>query len=231
MSDPQLQIDVGNLPFTTLSAVSSLVKAVSADSTRPEAVEQIRALGSCYLSNGPWAAQLPDRLERYPSIRVGRFAAWVGWEQGDTASFMSESPGGRTASIICFALGNLYSEYAYGAMLHELSSKLLIPDQHNSSIIQLTRVSSCLAQKLNCSDWGKLFAEQVTRLRQCFFDSGLQTPQDLADTPVDEIMPEFLLYLHEALQDENSILRFHGSTGAGVFISLVLFMCPEDVRI
>jgi hypothetical protein len=83
MSNPlYLQMDVGNLPFTT----SSLMKAISADTTSLPAVEQTQALGSCYISNGQWAAQLPDELERHKSIRIDRLSTWVGWQGGDTAA-------------------------------------------------------------------------------------------------------------------------------------------------
>ncbi|KFY68596.1 hypothetical protein V498_10595 [Pseudogymnoascus sp. VKM F-4517 (FW-2822)] len=238
MSNPlSLQVDVGNLPFATFSALSSLVTALSADTTTLEAIEQTRALGSCYLSNGRWAAQLPDKLERHRLIYVGRLQAWVGWHKGDTAAYMSKSPGGRTASIICFALDNLYSEFACGAILHKLSSKLLIAEEQNSSPRHLATVSSNLAKKLKCLDWWGLFAEQVTRLRLQLFlinevdKTDLPIPRDFAVTPVDEKMVEFLYYLHRALQDDNLTLHFSGSTGAGVFITLVLFMCPDDVHI
>lgn len=71
-------MDVGNLPFATFSPVSSLVTALSADTTTPEAIEQTPALGSCYLSNRRWAAQLLDKLERHRLIYVGRLEDWVG---------------------------------------------------------------------------------------------------------------------------------------------------------
>lgn len=229
-----LQLDLGNLPSNALSLASSghaLLKAVSADNTNPSAVIQIQALGACFLSNGPWAAKLPDLLLRTPSMRLERLSAWIGWERGDTAAYMNQSSGGRTASLICLALGNLYKKQRCGMILYELSQKLLPIEQQNASVDQLSHVNLCLERKLDCLGFGNLLAQQLTRLRLCYFEVGSSIPTDFADTPTAETMQEFLICLQQALQDERAILHYCGTKGAGPLISVALCLCPEDVQI
>src|SRR5258708_2950806 len=94
-----LQLDVGGLPSTVLSAktlTSALLTAMSSDNVNPQAVLQMRALGACFHSNGPVAAKLPDILSRCTSVRLERLSAWIGWAKGDTPSYMSQTSGGRT---------------------------------------------------------------------------------------------------------------------------------------
>jgi hypothetical protein len=87
----------------------------------------------------------------------------------------------------------------------------------------------CLENKMACLGFGNLYAAQVTRLRQCFFEAGLDIPNDLADTPTEEDMCAFLICLRDALRDEHLVLRYSGTKCAGSLVSMVLAMCPEDV--
>jgi hypothetical protein len=229
-----VQLDIGNLPanaLATLKLTQGLLKAVSPDNVNPLAVAQIQALGACFSSNGPWAAKLPDLLTRAPSMRLERLSNWVGWMKGDTASSMSETAGGRTASLICLALGSIFQKDECGTILYEVSKKVLPADAQNSSAAQLAEVCCCLEQKLNSLGFGNLLATELTRLRQSFFESDSTVPTDLADTPTVETICKFFIDLHQALRIENATLRYSGSKAAGIFISITQCICPDDVRI
>jgi hypothetical protein len=55
--------------------------------------------------------------------------------KGDTASYMSETAGGRTASLICLALGDIFPKDGCGTILYEVSKKVLPSDAQSSSAI------------------------------------------------------------------------------------------------
>lgn len=229
-----LQADVGSVPTNALAllgAAQPLLKALSADNINALAVLQAQALGDQFHSNGDWALRLPDLLARASSVRLERLSAWVGWQKGDTASYMSRSSGGRTVSLLCLALGNLYAKERCGMILHGLSTQVIQGDQQNSSISQLSDLNACLSDKLSCLGFGNLLALHLTRLRQCFFEAGREVPTDLADIPTEETMVEFLVGLQRALQSEELILSFAGSKGAGPLLALLMCLCPEDTRV
>ena len=229
-----LQADVGNVPTNALAllgAAQPLLKALSADNINALAVLQAQALGDMFLSNGEWASRLPDLLARTSSVRMERLSAWIGWQKGDTASYMSRSSGGRTISLICLALGNLYTKERCGMILHRLSSQLIAGDQQNASISQLSDLNECLSGKLSCLGFGNLLGHHLTRLRQCFFEAGLVVPTDLADMPTEETMEEFLVELQRALKNEGLVLSFSGTKGAGPLIALAMCLCPEDTLV
>lgn len=229
-----LQADVGNIPTNSLALLGvaqPLLKALSADNINALAVLQAQALGDQLLSNGDWALKLPDLLARSSSVRLERLSAWVGWQKGDTASFMSRSSGGRTISLLCLALGNLYAKERCGIILHELSTHIIQKEQQNASISQLSDLNACLSDKLSCLGFGNLLALHLTRIRQCFFEAGSQIPVDLADMPTEETMVDFLVALQKALQSEELILSFTGSRGAGPLLALLMCLCPEDTRV
>ncbi|OBT52985.1 hypothetical protein VE04_08315 [Pseudogymnoascus sp. 24MN13] len=229
-----LQADVGNVPTNALAllgAAQPLLKALSADNISALAVLQAQALGDQFLSNGDWALRLPDLLARASSVRLERLSAWIGWQKGDTASYMSRSSGGRTVSLLCLALGNLYAKERCGMILRGLSSHVIQGDQQNSSISQLSDLNACLSDKLSCLGFGNLLALHLTRLRQSFFEAGRGVPTDLADIPTEETMVEFLVGLHRALQSEELTLSFTGSKGAGPLLALLMCLCPEDTRV
>jgi len=103
-----LQTDVGNLPSNSLSVLGSLrplLKALSADNVNPLAVLQVQAIGSCFHLTGDFASQTADFLRRSSSLRLERISVWIGWQAGDTASAMSETAGGKAASVLSFVVG------------------------------------------------------------------------------------------------------------------------------
>jgi hypothetical protein len=155
-----------------------------------------------------------DVLQRRSSVRLERLSAWVGWQSGDTASFMSQSSGGRTISLLSLALHNLYGKERCGIIFHGLSSRLLPSGQQNASISQLSDVSACLADKLSCLGFGNLLGLHLTRLRQTLFDAAHDVPRDLIDILTGETMRDFLCALQRALRVEHLVLQFQGSKGA-----------------
>ncbi|KAH7141065.1 hypothetical protein EDB81DRAFT_900691 [Dactylonectria macrodidyma] len=196
-----------------------LLRAVSADNVNPNAVIQVQAIGSCFHSNRPWAAKLPDLMSRASCVRLERLSTWIGWAKDDTSSFMSQTAGGRTAALLCCALGSLYSKDRCGMILFDVSRDILPLEQQTSSPAQLG--DACMV----------LEALQLTRLRQCFFEADLEVPRDLADTPTEKDMHAFLNWVKDALQDEILVLQVSGTKCSGIFLSLVLAMCPEDVSV
>ena len=229
-----LQADVASAPNSAISllgAAQPLLKALSADNVNPLAVLQVEAIGSCFHSNGEWAARLPDLLSRTSSVRLERLSAWIGWQKGDTASYLSQTSGGRTASLICLFLGNIYPAERCGLVLHRLSSVILPQGKRNASFAQLSDVTQCLSGKLACLGFGNLLALHLSRIRQCLFESGQAVPLDLVSMPTEETMEEFLLMLHKALQDESLVLHFVGSRGAGPLLASLMCLCPEDVKV
>ena len=229
-----LQADIGNASSSTLGllgAAQPLLKALSADNVSPLAVLQVEAIGNCFLSNGEWADKLPDLLTRASSMRLERLAAWVGWQKGDTASYLSQTSGGRSAALICLFLTNFYPSERCGLVLHNISSSIIPKDQQNASVAQLGNVSACIAGKISCLGFGNFFALQLTRIRQSFFEAGHRVPTNLASVPTEETMGDFLVMLHKALTTEDLILRFSGSRGAGPLLAAVMSLCPDDVRV
>ncbi|QPC73258.1 hypothetical protein HYE68_004010 [Fusarium pseudograminearum] len=228
------QADIVGIPgaaMTTLSLTQGLLRAVSADNVNPQAVIQMERLGSCFHSNGPWASRVPDLLCRASSVRLERLSAWIGWEKNDTASFMSKTTGGKTASLLCCVLGSLYSPVHYGNLLYELSERILLSEQKIASPNQLSGVCRTLEEKLACLGFGNHFAVHATRLRQCFFEVGLAVPRDLTETPTAEDMKTFLCNLRDALQDESLILHVTGTRCLATLLAVVLAICPDDTSV
>ena len=237
MSDPHdvaLQADVGNLPATSLSILDSLQRlliATSADDVQPLAVRQMELIGSCFLSNGPIAARLPDLLIWSNSVRLERIQQWVGWMAGDTASFMAQTSGGRAISLLSLALREVYDENETGTILYRLSQEILPGDLVNASILQLGRVASVLSKKLAAVGFGSHWAYEVTRIRAVYFNVESNAPPGLLKRLTLESVTELLVAVKRALQEDNSILHFEGHISAGQFVALVMALCPEDVTV
>ena len=146
-----LQADVANAPTSALEflgAAKPLLKILSADNVNPLAVLQVEAIGNCFLSNGEWAARLPDLMARTSSVRMERFSAWIGWQKGDTSSHLSRTSGGRTAALICLFLATLYPKERCGLVLYDLSSIIVRKEDQNASFSMLSNVCACLSGKL-----------------------------------------------------------------------------------
>ncbi|KAF5631693.1 NFX1-type zinc finger-containing protein [Fusarium sp. NRRL 52700] len=228
------QVDILGIPGAALNTIGfaqGLLRAVSADNANPNAVIQVQQIGSCFQSNGPWAAKIPDLLTRASCVRLERLSAWVGWAKDDTPSFMSQTTGGQTAALLCCALGSLYPKQRCGLLLYDLCRDILPADRQLSSPTQLGDVCMLLERKSACLGFGNHLALQVTRLRQCFFEAGLDVPRDLADTPTEEDLNNFLSGVCSALGDESLVLQVSGTRCVGTLLALTLAMCPEDVSV
>lgn len=228
------QADILGIPGAALNTIGfaqGLLRAVSADNANPNAVIQVQQIGSCFQSNGPWAAKIPDLLSRASCVRLERLSAWVGWAKDDTPAFMSQTTGGQTAALLCCALGSLYSKSRCGLLLYDLCRDILPADRQLSSPTQLGDVCMLLERKSACLGFGNHLALQVTRLRQCFFEAGLDVPRNLADTPTEEDLNHFLSGVCSALQDESLVLQVSGTRCVGTLLALTLAMCPEDISV
>ncbi|XEU95979.1 hypothetical protein FSHL1_001264 [Fusarium sambucinum] len=228
------QADIVGIPgaaTSTLSLTQGLLRAVSADNVNPQAVIQMERIGSCFHSNGPWASRVPDLLCRASSVRLERLSAWIGWEKNDTASLMSKTTGGKTASLLCCVIGSLYEPARCGTLLYGLSENILPSEQQIASPSQLGEVCKILEGKLACLGFGNHFAIQATRLRQCFFEVGLEVPRHLIDSPTEDDIRAFLCSVRDALQDENLILQVTGTRCSATLLAVVLAICPDDTSV
>ncbi|KAF8242563.1 hypothetical protein K440DRAFT_565125, partial [Wilcoxina mikolae CBS 423.85] len=233
MSEVALQADVVNIPNNSLSLLATLkpfLQALSADNVNPLAVDEVHTIGTYFHTNGDLAAKIPDLLCRSNSMRLERLKIFVGWQKGDTASFMAQTAGGRAAALLCLFLVELYDTQRAGEVLYKLSSMLLVEEQRNSSINQLAQVSQVLAAKLAAIGFGNYLATVVTRLREAYLNMDVTTiPTEFLDIPTQETIASFLQGLSVALTEDQSILRLEGCKGIGYILSLVLALCPEDV--
>lgn len=235
MSGPvSLQADVGNIPSNALSllgSLSPLLRALSADNVSPLAVVQAEALGARFQINGELAARVPDLLTRSSSTRLDRLSHWVGWMAGDTPSAMAQTAGGKAASLLSLTLIELYGESQTGVLLYRLSEAILPADQRHSSMIQLGQVAANLSNKLTPLAFGSHLAVHVTRIRETYFNCGLDIPRTILDNFTMETMADFFSALHSALHEETSLLYIEGFQGLGPIVAIVLALCPDDTRI
>jgi hypothetical protein len=229
-----LQADVGNIPSNSVALLTSLaplLRAISADNVSPLAVIQLEAIGSCFHINGELAEKVPDMLARSPSYRLERLSRLVGWQSGDTATAMAQTAGGRAAALICLVLQEIFDFLPCGQLLFQLSSVLIPVERQHSSMKQLSEVAVKLSGKLGVLGFGTHVACQVTRIREVYFNADLTIPQDLLSTPSVETMVEFMQVLSRALCEETSILYWEGHEGAGLFLSIIMALCPDDAWI
>ena len=229
--DVSLQADVGALPTNSvalLNTLSPLLKALSADNVHPLAVVQVEAIGSCFHINGKMAEKIPDLLVRSPSHRLQRLSNWVGWHAGDTASALAQTAGGRASALLCLVLGEVFDLGSVGQLLYQLSTGLIPTGRQHSSMSQLSQVASTLSQKLGALGFGSHLAFHVTRIREVYFNSGLDIPPNLLSTPSIETMVQFLQALSKALCDESAVLHWEGTEGVGIILSIVMAICPDD---
>src|SRR5271170_2200723 len=227
-----LQADVGHLPNNTvavLGALSPFVQAITADNVNPLAVIQVEALGACFHLNGELAEKTPDLLRRTTSYRLERLTHSVGWRGNDTASHMAKTAGGRAASVLSLAIVEVYHEEAAGDLFYRLSKKLLPAGANQSSKTQIGQVARTLSNILGAFGFGSHLALHVTRIREAYFNSGIQVPPYLLQIPTVETMTEFLYSLSRALQEEHSVLYFQGCEGVGYTLAIAMALCPDDV--
>jgi hypothetical protein len=107
----------------------------------------------------------------------------------------------------------------------------------NSSVNQLADVARAVREKLDFEDFGDMLRKQGSRI-PVEFCYGTNTaaaaapiPDDVDMAPTEETIVDFLISLHKALQDENKILRYIGTTSAAVLVALTQALCPDDLRV
>ena len=225
------QVDVGALSIRGLSAFAPLLDAISVDNVSPTAVIQMHNLGSTFLISGKYAAKLPDYLQRYSLVPIGRLAVSVGWRKGDTAPTMAESAGGQAVSLLSLCLFNLYSVSDAGQILFGLSKRLLPAAQAFSSVSQLVEVGKLLRNKLDLLGFGNELAQQVMRLHDAYQHMGVNVPVDLLEDIAPDSMIDLLENISIALCDAKRLLRITGTRGLGHVLGLVMTMFPQDTLV
>src|ERR1700736_5115828 len=150
---------------------------------------------------------------------------------GDTASAMSQTAGGRSASLLSLALVSIYGEQSTGELLYDLSLRILPADMNHSNMDQLGRVALILSNKLGALGFGSHLALHATRIREAYFNSGLQIPTTLVDVITPNTMLDILVGLHSALFEESLILYIEGSQGIAYIVALLLAFCPDDISV
>jgi hypothetical protein len=217
--------------LSTLTSITPLLRAVSADDVVPMAVVQVEAIGSLFHLNGKFADEVMTALQRHKSIRLDRIMQYVGWIRGDTASLMAGSAGGRAGAFLCLFLVEYYNEATAGEILYELSKHLLPTDRNGSSMTQLSRVAKVLSNKLGVLGFGTHLAGEVTRIREAYFNSNRPIPKTLLNSISATSMIEFLSALNQALKDEATVLFVEGCDGIGHIVALLTAFCPEDISV
>jgi hypothetical protein len=114
----------------------------------------------------------------------------------------------------------------------------------NSSVNQLADVARDVREKLDFEDFGGMLRKQGSRIpvKFCYATNtaaadaaaaaaAAPIPDDVDMAPTEETIVDFLISLHKALQDENKILRYIGTTSAAVLVALTQALCPDDLRV
>ena len=230
-----LQSDPAVIPTNSMALLSSLgpvFRALTADAVTPQALIQIESLGSYFTINGPLARSLPDHMHRSSSLRLNRLRTSIGWMAGDTASALSQTAGGQAAALLSLLLVEMTCRGSTGHMLYELSLKVLPVGSCLSSMVQLADVAEKLANKLQPLAFGRHHAQQLTRIRQTYLMSGIETGpsfnEGLLDRMTVEDMAQLLSYLQRALREATLILHIEGFRGLGAIVSMITALCPDD---
>jgi len=225
------QVDIGALSLQGLQAVVPLLAALSADNVQPAAMLQLQALGGCFLSSGKYAAKVPDCLRRCTSVRVDRLALSVGWRKGDAASYMADSAGGQSVSLLALCLFNVFKEDHAAGILHDLSAKLLPRDASIASVSQLLAVGRILGFKLDTLGFLNLLAQQVTRVHDAYKQLGEAMPKAFFEDLSTELTAELLACISQALREEKTLVRITGSSGMAHILGITLMMFPQDTSV
>jgi hypothetical protein len=225
------QVDIGALSLRGLSAFGPLLAALSADNVAPTAMLQMQALGSCFLTSGPYAAKVPDHLRRCTSVRLDRLALSVGWRKGDATSYMADTAGGQAVSLLALCLFSVLQDRYAADVLHGLSHKLLPRDTAIASVSQLFEVGRLLRSKLDPLGFGNLLAQQVTRVHDAYKRLGKNMPMTFFVVMSAEAMTELLAYVSQALREGNRLVRISGSFGMAHILGITLMMFPQDTLV
>ena len=227
----QLQSDLSMLGIQGLGAFSTVLSALTADNVAPMAMHQLEKLGAAFHVSGPFAARVPDLLQRFSSTPIGRLGVTIGWRKGDSASLLASTAGGQAVALLSATLANLCLTHRSGEVLFELSSKILPIELRLASVKQLDEASMLLASKLVPVGFGNLLAKQVKKLHRIYQSLGSDTPTNLLDDLSTEAFVDLLVPLSLALLEEEKIVRISGSSALAHIVGLVLFMFPHDTMV
>ena len=230
------QVEVGGLALNGLRAFSPLLAAMTSDNVAPTAMIQLEELGQCFHINGKFSQRLPDLLQRCSSTRLDQLGLIVGWRRGDAASLMSKTAGGQSIALLCFCLTSVNTSPAeVGAILYDLSERILPINSAISSINQLAAAADRLSSKLMAIGFGNILAEQAVKIHDVHQSVGKSTRSSIPSTIFDPLTRESTVELFQALSkvfyEEDCVLHISGVLGIGNILTIVLIMFPENVRV
>ena len=225
------QLDVGAVSFNSLSALSPIMAALSADNVAPTAVHQLLQLGSYFHISGPKAAQVPDLLQRTSSTRLDRLGILIGWKKGDAASFMAQTVRGQSISLMCLCLVSMCSGGESGGVLHDISERILPKGEAVSSVVQLARPMYLLSDKIAPTCYGNVLAEQTRRIYTAYGKISGNAPTDLYDTLNREGLVEILTSISRVYSEEDCQVRITGTSGMAWILTTMMVMFPHDLTV
>ncbi|OCL07850.1 hypothetical protein AOQ84DRAFT_261608, partial [Glonium stellatum] len=214
-----------------LGSLAPILRAMTADSVTPLAVVQLEAIGRCFLISGPLAHQLPDALKRSRSVRLDRLGASIGWMAGDTTSTLAQTAGGQASALLTLALVEMFCRNLTGHLLFELSLKILPASHCFTSMSQLSDAAEIVSNKLKPLAFGQHYAYRLTRIRETYFQSGIELPPSTSQSLLERLRVEAIVGLldaaQQALQDETLMLYIEGFRGLGSIVALLMALCPN----
>ncbi|PHH63856.1 hypothetical protein CDD81_5413 [Ophiocordyceps australis] len=218
-----------------LGKLTPILRALSADNVSPLAVCQLEKIGRSFLISGPLAKRMPDLLARSGSVRLHRLQALVGWMAGDTAATLAETAGGQAAALLTVCLVDMFCRNSTGHLLHDLSFKLLGPDDCVASMAQLSDLADIIANKLRPLAFGSHLISCIGDIHRAYDAMGitvpLETMMSLRDQLDVERMVELLDGVQLALRDENVFVLINGFRGLGSIVALLAALCPDDLQV
>ncbi|KAK6344748.1 hypothetical protein TWF718_006705 [Orbilia javanica] len=237
MPDPiGVQVDITNVPgaLSALGSMAPLLRALSADGANPLAVVQLEAIGSRFPISGPLANRTVGALTRTGSgLKFWRAQVAVGWMRGDTTWALSQTAGGQASALLTACLVELYCKDTAGRILFGLSKKILPRDRCLSNVEQLSDLAEIVSSRMQRVRFGQHLAEQVTRIRMTYLNSGIEIPRSDSASLLNRISVDSLVDILDkaqtALQDETVILRIEGFAGIAFLVALFTGICEDDV--
>ena len=227
----QSQADVGTLSLARLSAFSSILATLSADSVVPMALIQMAELGAALPISGEYADKVKSLLQRCSDVRLDHLAVVVGWRKNDSASLMAESAGGQAIALVSMCLMNLFWRNNTGTILSRLCSRLLSGSMNVSSVSQLADAARILSGKLNMLGFGNMLAREVTKIHQVYEALSKPAPQDLLESLDPESAIEILESVSRALREDQKLCRISGSRGMGHILGLLQALFRRNITL
>ncbi|KAK6340179.1 hypothetical protein TWF730_001947 [Orbilia blumenaviensis] len=227
------QVDITGA-ISALGSLLPVLKALSTDGVDPLAVYQLEAIGSKFPMSGPLADKTLGALTRSGSFKLRNLQVSVGWMGGDSTWALSQTAGGQASSLLTVCLVEMCCRNMAGHILFDLSKKILPKSHHLSSIEHLSDLCEIVSHKMKAVQFGQHQAEQVTRIREVYRDTGIDIHRDSASL-VDRIsvdsMVDILDKARAALLDPDgtTTLRIEGFGGIGTLAALFTGLCRDDV--